>query len=490
MTLRSISPDERQQTADRRPGIIPGRRFAFVLALGIGLLCWPHGVARADSSSGPIVYANVYSSSGTSTETVTVAQLQASSQCPTYSGPDVIDEMGTQGPVDVDLSQTDSWALSTILQCLQPTPVQLPSVQGVTIINSQGSPETDSGSEITPADLKPLGQTDFNNPDEGPVVTALGSANRYDRPWRGSSQGEPDNDFADQVTSSDNGTPLPIDIEVFEGPLLTVTANASRTTVPAGSTVKFSATVTGENGSTLSYSWSFDGGASNSTLSTPQVAFDVAGQYDVTVQVTDAQGGGGTASIPITVGTTPAPASGKHGQKGAGKSRKSHTPTGPKKSGGTHAGGRAGKQNTSHSTTSTTTTTPTTTTPTTSTTATTSTATTPSASSTSHQTPGAGTGRRRSSTLPRTRSTTPTPSAGQTVVGQLISDVTPLPAAVSPLVRIVPAPLATAPPARQAIRATILPELAGGFAVVLLLGLGASRELRGRGGWRALRPGN
>ena len=38
-----------------------------------------------------------------------------------------------------------------------------------------GSPETDAGSEIMPADLKPLGETDFNNPDEGPVVTALGS---------------------------------------------------------------------------------------------------------------------------------------------------------------------------------------------------------------------------------------------------------------------------------------------------------------------------
>ncbi len=365
MTLRSISPDERQQPADRRPGIIPGRRFAFVLALAASLLAWPHGIARADDSATPIVYANVYSPNGTTTETVSVAQLQSGSQCPTYGGPGVMDEVGRQGTVDVDLSQTDSWVLSTILQCLQPTPVQLPSVQGVTIINSDGSPETDAGSEIMPADLKPLGETDFNNPDEGPVVTALGSSNRYDRPWRGSSQGQPDYDFSDQVTSaSENGQALPIDIEVFEGQPLTVTAHASRTNVAAGSTVNFSATVTGENGSALAYSWSFDGGAANSTSPTPQETFDIAGQYDVTVQVTDTQGGGGTASIPITVGTTPAPASGKHGQKGAGKSRTSHTPTGPKKSSGTHAGGQAGKQNTSHSTTSTTTSTPTTTTPT------------------------------------------------------------------------------------------------------------------------------
>ena len=48
---------------------------------------------------------------------------------------------------------------------------------------------------------------------------------------------------------------------MFEGPLLTVTVNASPTTVPAGGTVTFNATVTVEDDSALSYSWSFDGGA-------------------------------------------------------------------------------------------------------------------------------------------------------------------------------------------------------------------------------------
>jgi hypothetical protein len=62
----------------------------------------------------------------------------------------------------------------------------------------------------------------------------------------------------------------------------------------------------------------------------------------------------------------------------------------------------------------------------------------------------------------------------------LVSDVTPLAPGASPLVRIVPAAVATAPPARQAIRASLLPAFAAGFAVLLLLGLGAGRELRGR----------
>jgi hypothetical protein len=62
----------------------------------------------------------------------------------------------------------------------------------------------------------------------------------------------------------------------------------------------------------------------------------------------------------------------------------------------------------------------------------------------------------------------------------LVSDVTPLAPGASPLVRVVPAAVATAPAARQAIRASPLPALGAGFAVLLLLGLGAGHELRGR----------
>jgi hypothetical protein len=72
----------------------------------------------------------------------------------------------------------------------------------------------------------------------------------------------------------------------------------------------------------------------------------------------------------------------------------------------------------------------------------------------------------------------------------LISDVTPIPAAASPLTHIEPAAVATAPPARRAIRTSLLPALAAGLAVLLLLGLGARRELRTRRDWRALRFGS
>ena len=109
---------------------------------------------------------------------------------------------------------------------------------------------------------------------------------QYDRPWRGGN----DNNFNDQVTQT-SGSPLAI--EVFEGPLLTVTPTASATTVPAGSTVSFSATYEPSNVSGVTYNWSFDGGAANSTASAPTVTFNTGGTYKVTVQVSDDEGGGG-----------------------------------------------------------------------------------------------------------------------------------------------------------------------------------------------------
>jgi len=68
--------------------------------------------------------------------------------------------------------------------------------------------------------------------------------------------------------------------------------------------------------------------------------------------------------------------------------------------------------------------------------------------------------------------------------------VTPLAAGASPLVRLVPAAVATAPPARQAVRASLLPAFGAGLGVLLLLGLGAGRELRWRRRRSTLRVGS
>ncbi len=457
-----------------------------MLACGLAALGAPAAVATADPSSDEVVSATVYSPSGTTqqNDAVSLAQLQSNPQCTPYSGSDM-NELGRNGFVDVALSPDASWPLTTVLGCLS-TPVPVAAVKGITVIDDQGAPEEGSGSVLTGKDLAPQGSTDFNNPQEAPVVQALGSLNQYDRPWRGNGGGQTDEDLLDEVQGTDNDQPLPIAIEVFEGQLLTVTVSASRTTVPAGGSVTFNTTVTGDNGSALSYSWNFDGGALNSTVVAPEVTFATAGQYDVTVQVTDSAGGGGGAEIPINVGPPSPAATGSHPQTGSGKSRKSHTPTGPRKSKGTHPGGRAGGSTTGKSTTGTGSGTNTSTTSSTTPTSTTPASTTPTSGGSSHPSTApalhrTGTSKRASAhaTAPR-RQSTPPPRSGTLVAGLLVSDVTPMAPGASPLVSVVPAAVATAPPARQAIRASLLPAFAAGFAVLLLLGLGAGRELQGR----------
>ena len=176
--------------------------------------------------------ATVYSGNGTTTDSVTLGALQADpTRCPVYSGPQTMHELGRQGFVDIQLpqsgTQTGTWSLATILGCMQ-TPIPLSAVQGITVLNLDGSPQSGSASQLKAADLG--SPSDFNDASDLPVIESLGSANQYDRPWRGGS----DQDYLDEVQQSQNGQPQPISIEVFEGPLLTVRMHASRTSVPVG----------------------------------------------------------------------------------------------------------------------------------------------------------------------------------------------------------------------------------------------------------------
>ena len=244
---------------------------------------------------------------------------------------------------------------------------------------------------------------------------------------------------------------------------------------------------------TQSYSWNFDGAAPGSAAPSPQLTFANAGQYNVTVQVTDAAGGGGVASVPITVGTRPAPATGGHSQTGAGTNRNSHSPTGPKKSGGHHAGGPRASRNrvsrrrparatartrdrqgiagdvehprlddpeldhleldaggaSSHSAT---------------------TSASPHRATTSTE-------RAKRAPVPPAQPTTPLPLAGPRVSGLLVSDVTPVAADASPLVAYAGRAPRHRPSGAPGDPASPLPALGAGLALVLLLGLGAGREL-------------
>ena len=350
-------------------------------------------------------------------------------------------------------------------------------MKGVTIIQADGTPESAPGSQLTAADLAP-GSSGFADPSEAPVIGNQGTAStvsiQYDRPWRGGN----DNNFNDQVTQT-SGSPLAI--EVFEGPLLTVTPTASATTVPAGSTVSFSATYEPSNVSGVTYNWSFDGGAANSTASAPTVTFNTGGTYKVTVQVSDDEGGGGVGAIPITVtSSTPSPSnnngppSGPHngGGKGGQVPRKHQSGNGGHGHNGSNNNGSTGPH---HSTTPTSAshggTTPTgsggsgTTTP-------------GPGSPSSSPTPPATThsvtpkSRVRHQTSHLKAAPPPAPGAQAPVVtGQLVSDVTPLPAGESPLVHVEAGVVATSQAARTR---------SGGSL--------ARPDRRGARGYRAARP--
>ncbi|MBV8946530.1 MAG: hypothetical protein JOZ95_13985, partial [Solirubrobacterales bacterium] len=190
-------------------------RLALALVFALVALCVTSAGARGDNSSDVLVSATVFTPNGNTSDSVTLAALQADpGRCPTYNGPGTMHEFGRQGFVDVSLppsgAQTGTWALSTALACMQ-TPIATNAVQGITVLNLDGTPQTGSGSQLGPSDL--AAPSDFSDSTAVPVVEALGSSNQYDRPWRGNG----DQDFLDEVQQSQNtGQPAPISIEVFE----------------------------------------------------------------------------------------------------------------------------------------------------------------------------------------------------------------------------------------------------------------------------------
>ena len=126
----------------------------------------------------------MYGPSGQPTQdSVSPAYLLAHpSQCPVYTG-GTLDEYGRTGREPITPSTTRSWTLGTILGCLQ-TPIALSNVTGVTVIGSDGAPQTGADSQITPADLAT--PSDFLNTAQNPVVQSVGYT-QYDRPQRNAS---------------------------------------------------------------------------------------------------------------------------------------------------------------------------------------------------------------------------------------------------------------------------------------------------------------
>jgi PKD domain len=454
---------------------------ALALAAAVAY-AWP----TAASADQTVVSATIYPSSGGNVSQVSVG-LQALEVCPEYSGSNPIYLYPPGQPFQ--LTET-SWSLSTVLSCGLQIPID--DVNSVQILNpSQGFEAPLSNADLT----DPTRYQDPQAPDALPVISVDGTENQttYIRPFRGGA----DANARDEVTEGDapitlvvyaNGPPL-----IVQASARTLSSNATATTAQLSAAVQ-TATGTPVPPSGLAWSWTFgDGGTSAAATPTHRFA---AGSYEVTVQVTDATDGtGGTATIQFR--TPVKPTSGHTNQTGGKQPTKSTSPTGTEngkhskhpggQTGSPRSAGSGGARSTTTSSQSTTTaqatTTPTQSTPSAKrpTTITASAPTPPAATTTTTTAPPPH------RTSPRRRTpATPTAPAGPVVTGRLISDVTTLPESSSPLVHLIPAAAAAPPQVRQATRSQSLAAPGAALGVALLLGLGASWELRGRRRWRAV----
>jgi hypothetical protein len=463
-----------------------------LLAAGAG------DAAGATPNAGQPVNVTVYKQDGsTSHESITIGQLAG---CPQYTGDPITLE--PQGTAATTGSQT--WSLAQVLGCLSPTAVDVTNVTSAVVHHSDADQTPEDA--LSQSDLQ--SPSDFPDHSQSPIITTDGTNILYFRPWRGGS----DNNGRDDV---EDPNPQPFILDVFEGPALTVSVTASQTNVSTGGSVTFTPSVTGGTTSNLSYSWSFDGGAPPSTQTAPTVTFSSSGAYRVSVEVTDtSSGSGGSASVPITVtssspppptttGSNPSPTQGTntnpnaptHGQTGGKHNGSGNSPSG-KQPGGNPA---SGKHHQTHTTpTKTPTREPATQSSTTTTTTTagasggtggsggsgpSSTGTQTGSSTQTTTTPATPARHRVHSRAPHQRPT-PTQGPNRVIHGLLISDVHPVSPNSSPLVTAASAPPSAAPVIRRGERASILPLVASAVAILLLLTLGAARELRGRGSLR------
>jgi hypothetical protein len=129
-----------------------------------------------------------------------------------------------------------------------------------------------------------------------PAVYSSGNSVGYVRPLTSF------DDANEQDIFTPNNQSDPLDVYVFTGPTLSVTAKASKHNhVTVGTPVRFTATVTGSsNPSSLQYAWSFSDGHAASTASLSH-AFAASGTYSVLLKVTGANDGSGGISDPLII---------------------------------------------------------------------------------------------------------------------------------------------------------------------------------------------
>jgi hypothetical protein len=301
-----------------------------------------------------------------------------------------------------------------------------------------------------------------------PIFWINGFQTEYTRPLRSPS----DTNGNDQILASAGNA---LDVYIYSGPVLAVTANATPSHAAKNQSVTLTARATNATSldGSLRYTWTFQDGSTAMGQAVTH-GYATAGIWYPVVTVQGQNDSGGVSQpIPVTVGSVPK--SGSTSKSGGTNPRKDAHLGGP-----THSHGTTGNTSpTNKNSGSSATTTSSTTTPTT----TTSTTTTTSATTTSHQ-PGANAHHAATTRPPASshQQVQPQPSPGGTVVdGRLIADVVPI-SAVQLAQQSSQQPVQAHAPSARAGGGSITPlgGIAGGCAIVVLLGSGAGVELRSR----------
>ena len=202
-----------------------------------------------------VVQATIFpAGDGTRPASITVDQLQGGgANCPTY-GASTMPENGANSTPDAIPLPPLTWTVGTVLRCMDPSID--PSVNQIEVIGSNGSPESNSPySVLGRADL--ASPSDYENTAENPVVSFSGTSTSYsslyNRPPRTSS----DPDERDELSSEGQ----PIELNVYLGKALTVTASASPSgQVAAGTPITFTAQA--QTSDPVKYTWTFGDAAS------------------------------------------------------------------------------------------------------------------------------------------------------------------------------------------------------------------------------------
>jgi PKD repeat protein len=499
-----------------------GRLLPLALGSVVVLLACAN-TAYADS---PVLVANIISATGQpSTYQVTLDQLISTPGC-TQSAQEGLDESVTTANNATVQEQIPShaWNLGIALTCVPTATTPIASaIQSVFVTQSDGRLEKGNNSQLSPSDLG-FSSAPSNFQDGLQPLVGQNSENSevyYVRPDR---VGVSDAAASDVVVED-----APLIVSVYEGARLGVSISASASSVPQGTAITFTSSVANADGSPLSYVWDFGDGTTYSGAEPPPHIFGAGGSYTVGLLVTDGAGGAGGSTTDVTISsptpqtttqptktTGPTHSRGKTPGAGAGKPTKSagtgkpgttkgagkhHPTTKPKpkpkpkskpkpkpkpsvtasthKSSSAASAGPSGATPVTHTVTHTSTTG---TAPGTQTGASSSSTVTPS-TVTSSPPPAPSTTSKpahQPTHKPRQPTHTAPPSRpkGTPVSGLLIGAITPAtPAAISRLEAAAAGSKATAPPSRPPQSASSLGAIAAVAGVVLLLLLGAVREL-------------